>query len=98
MSQNLSQEKIQMPSFQISLSPRRRAAARFVSSVRRALQKALVEEHLTRGLTQASIARELKVNRSVSNRQLRGEKDITLGRVAEIAYALGRKATLELRE
>jgi transcriptional regulator with XRE-family HTH domain len=59
--------------------------------VRRELQKALAEEHQNRGLTQSEIARAIGVHRSVVNRELRGFKDITLGRVAELAYAMGRK-------
>lgn len=40
-----------MPSFQISIEPNRRAAARFVGQVRRALQKALMEEKKKSGMT-----------------------------------------------
>lgn len=85
-----------MASFQITLTPTRRAAGRFISSVRRALLEALVEEKKTRGLTQAQIARELNVHRSVINRELRGFKDISVGRIAELAWVLGREAKLEL--
>lgn len=85
-----------MTSFRITISPTRRAAARFVSYVRRSLQQALVEEGRVRGLTQSDIARALDVHRSVINRELRGEKDITLGRVAEIAFVLGRKPQFAL--
>ena len=77
-----------MVSFQISLTPSRRAAGRFINEVRRKLQKALVEEAERTGLTQSDIARELNVHRSVINRELRGYKDITLGRVAELAHAM----------
>lgn len=87
-----------MPSFQIAVEPNRRAAARFVQQVRRALQKAYVEEQQQRGLSQAEIARLLKVNRSVINRELKGFKDITLGRVAELAWAMGRKPTFSITE
>jgi len=88
----------QMPSFQITLSPSKRAAGRFVYRVRRALQKALAEEQERRGLNQSAVARAIGVHRSVVNRELRGGKDITLGRVAELAWALGRRAVLELPE
>lgn len=87
-----------MPSFQITLSPSKRVSGRFVYAVRRGLQKALAEEGKKRGLTQAAIAKAIGVNRSVINRELRGEKDITLGRVAELAWALGRKAVLSFPE
>jgi hypothetical protein len=80
-----------MTSFQITLTPSRRAAARFIGQVRRALQKAYVEEQLQRGLSQTDIARLLKVHRSVINRELKGLKDMTLGRVAELSWAMGRQ-------
>lgn len=87
-----------MPSFQITLRPSKRAAGRFVNNVRRKLLLALSEESAKRGLTQTDIAREIGVHRSVINRELRGQKDITLGRVAELASAMGRKVDLELPE
>jgi hypothetical protein len=87
-----------MPSFQITLSPSKRVSGRFVYAVRRGLLNALAEESKKRGLTQAEIARAIGVNRSVINKELRGEKDMTLGRVAELAWALGRKAILTFPE
>lgn len=87
-----------MPSLQITISPDKRAAARFIGSVRRAIQKAYVEEQRKRGLSQSDIARELQVHRSVINRELRGFKDLTLGRVAQFAWVLGRKPTFNLEE
>ncbi|MGJ4996220.1 helix-turn-helix domain-containing protein [Bradyrhizobium sp. HKCCYLS3077] len=87
-----------MMSFQIAISPNRRAATRFIGEVRRELQKAYVEEQQQRGLSQSEIARLLKIHRSVINRELKGVKDITLGRVAELAWALGRKARFSLEE
>lgn len=87
-----------MTSFQISLTPSRRAATRFIGSVRRALQKALVDEGKKSGLTQAEVARRIGVHRSIINRELRGVENLSLGRVAELAWAMGRKPTLELVE
>ncbi len=87
-----------MPSFQISITPSRRVAARFVSGVRRALLKALEEENKKSGLKQADLARAIKVHRSIINRELRGQKDMTLGRVAELCWALGRVPTFSLPE
>ena len=87
-----------MPSYRIAIDPNRRAAARFVGQVRRALQKAFVEEQQARGLTQAEIARQLKVNRSVIHRELKGFKDITLGRIGELAWAMGRKPSFSVEE
>lgn len=85
-----------MPSFQISITPSRREAARFVTAVRRTILKALEQEMKKRGLKQADIARSLNVHRSVINRELRGAKDLTLGRVAELGWALDRKPFFDL--
>lgn len=87
-----------MTSFQITLKPTKRAAGRFVYGVRRALQKALAEEKQKRNLTQTAVAKMIGVHRSVINRELVGKKDMTLGRVAELACALGRKAQITFPE
>lgn len=86
----------QMTSFQIAIKPSRRAAGRFVSRVRTALQRALVEEGERRGVNQSKIAEEIGVHRSVISRELNGRQDITLGRVAELASALGREIEFAL--
>lgn len=82
-----------MTSFRITISPSRRAAARFVSDVRRQLLRTLTEEK-PNGVSQSAIARLLDVHRSVISRELRGGRDITLGRVAELAWAMGRQAQI----
>ena len=87
-----------MTSFQISLTPSRRAAARFVTRVRREVQKALAEENAKTGITQSEIARKIGVHRSVIHREIRGNEDLTLGRLAELAWALGRQPLFLLRE
>lgn len=85
-----------MTSFQIVISPSRRAAGRFISRVRRALQKALVEEGERHGVNQSQIADAIGVHRSVISRELNGRRDITLGRIAELAWALGREIEFNL--
>jgi transcriptional regulator with XRE-family HTH domain len=87
-----------MSSFQISISQHRRAAGRFIGAVRRAIQRAFVEENKRTGLTQSEIARRLGVHRSVISRELNGRKDLTLGRVAELAWAMGRNANFSLEK
>lgn len=77
-----------MPSFRITVSPKRRAAARFISTVRRAFQRAVAEERAKGGINQSEIGRRLDVHRSVISRELRGIQDMTLGRVGELAWAL----------
>lgn len=85
-----------MTSFQIAISPSKRAAGRFVSKVRRALQRALVEEQAISGINQSMVAEAIGVHRSVVSRELNGRQDITLGRVAELAWAMGREIEFQL--
>jgi transcriptional regulator with XRE-family HTH domain len=87
-----------MSSFQITITPSERASGRFISRVRRAIQKALAEETQRRGITQSDIARAIGINRSVVSREIRGHKDLTLGRVGQLAWALGRVPSFELLE
>ncbi|MBR1148369.1 helix-turn-helix transcriptional regulator [Bradyrhizobium sp. AUGA SZCCT0431] len=87
-----------MTSFQITIEPHQRAAGRFIGSVRRGLQKAYAEAKKNNGLKQSDIARTIGVHRSVINRELTGLKDMTLGRVAELAHILGRKAVISFPE
>jgi hypothetical protein len=85
-----------MPSYQISLTPTKRAAGRFIAAVRREIQKAFAEERACSGMTQAAIANALEVHRSVIHRQIVGHENLTLGRVGEIACVLGRDIVFHL--
>jgi transcriptional regulator with XRE-family HTH domain len=87
-----------MTSFQITIDPHTRAAGRFIGNVRRGLQKAYAEAKKNNGLKQTDIARALGVHRSVVNRELTGLKDMTLGRVAELAFLMGKKAVINFHE
>lgn len=75
-------------SFRILSDPRQRFASRFIARVRDELMRALMVEKSQRGLTQAELARKLGVNRSVINKELSGKANLTLRRVAELAWAL----------
>jgi 1,6-anhydro-N-acetylmuramate kinase len=57
-----------------------------------------VLESKERGLKQTDIARTIGVHRSVIHRQLQGHEDITLSRVAELAYAMGRRVVIDFPE
>ncbi len=81
-------------SFQISIQPSRQAAARFVDRVRHTLLKAVMES----GISQSEIARALGVHRSVIHRELKGYQDLTIGRAAELAWAIGKRAAFTLEE
>ena len=74
-----------------------RRIARFIGKVHRELQDALEHEKKTRGLTQQQIASLLNVNRSVINREFLGGGNLTLRRLAELAWALGWEIVFELR-
>ncbi len=80
-------------SFRISVRPSRRAAIRLVSDVREQLTIAL-EEAKAGGRTQADVARELDVNRSVIHRFVSGSRDMMVGTLAEVAWALDREVTI----
>lgn len=82
-------------SYQITLAPNRKAAARFIGKVRRRLQRGLAENP---NVTRSQIARELGVHRSVITRQLQGHADMSLGRAAELAWAMGYRSKFELEK
>ena len=77
-------------SFELSISAKDRAVGRFVGAVRKALLVGAIEEKERSGITQQAIATIIGVHRSVINRLLKGEANLTLRSVGEIAWALGR--------
>lgn len=84
-----------MTSLRTLVSPNRRAAARFVGQTRRRLQQALdARPHVKR----TNIADALGVHRSVITKHFNGTQDMTLGRAAELAWALGYQADFVLRD
>jgi transcriptional regulator with XRE-family HTH domain len=85
-----------MTFFRFDIDPRSRMAGRFIGRVRRELLKAIKEEKRG-GLTQQELARRLETRRSDINRQLSGEAEITLRSLADLAWALDREVTVELR-
>jgi transcriptional regulator with XRE-family HTH domain len=85
-----------MTFFRFDIDIRSRVAGRFLGRVRRELLKAIVEEKRD-GLTQQELARRLDARRSDINRQLSGEAEITLRSIADLAWALDREVTVELR-
>jgi ribosome-binding protein aMBF1 (putative translation factor) len=85
-----------MTFFQFDIGARSRKAARLIGRVRRELLKAVIEERRA-GLTQQELASRLETRRSIINRQLSGEAEITLRGLADLAWALDREITVELR-
>src|ERR1700744_1289091 len=85
-----------MTFFRVDIDARSRTAGRFIGRVRRELLKAITEEK-GEGLTQQDLALRLDSQRSNINRQLSGESEITLRSLADLAWALDREITFELR-
>jgi hypothetical protein len=75
-----------------------RKVGRFVGHVRAELQKALVAEKAERHLTQQQIATIIGTSRQVINRQIMGFENLSLRRVAELAWALGWEIVFYLRK
>lgn len=76
-------------SYELNIDPKRRAAGRFIGSVRKELIGAALDEKTNNRVTQQTIANRLGVNKSVISRLLRGESNLTLRTIAELAWALG---------
>ena len=85
-----------MTFFRFDIDARSRKAARLMGRVRRELLKAVMEERGA-GLTQQQLAQRLQAQRTTINRQLSGETEITLRALADLAWALDREITVELR-
>jgi len=76
-------------SYELRIDPKKRAASRFIGKVRKALVAAAIEEKQTSGMTQKDLAEAIDVHRSVITRMLKGESNLTLRSVGELAWALG---------
>lgn len=70
-------------SYRMRLSERSRKAGRFISRVHRDIQKAFTES----GMKQQELAQKLGVDRSIVNRRLSGEANLTLRSLADLAWA-----------
>ncbi|MGH6761364.1 MAG: helix-turn-helix domain-containing protein [Phyllobacterium sp.] len=82
-------------SYKLRIPPKDRASGRFIALVRKALISAAMDE---KGVSQQSIANKLGVNRSVVNRLLRGESNLTLRSIGELAWALEYKPSFKLEK
>ena len=86
-----------MTSYHFDIGGRAQKAGRFIARVRDELLKVLSEKKRD-GLTQQALAKRLGVNRSVINRQLSGESNLTLRSLADLAWALDMELSFELRQ
>lgn len=78
-------------SYQLKIDPKSRRAARFISQLQKKIHSVLVES----GKTQQQVAEILGVDRSVVNRRLKGNANLTARSIAEFAYAFDKKIILE---
>jgi transcriptional regulator with XRE-family HTH domain len=85
-------------SFQFDIGGRARNAGRFIGRVRDELLKALSERKKDGKLTQQELATKLDVHRSLINRQLSGESNLTLRSLADLAWAMDMEITFELKK
>jgi transcriptional regulator with XRE-family HTH domain len=85
-----------MTFYRFDIDARSRKAGRLIGRIRSELLKALTEEKRA-GLTQQELARRLEMGRSVLNRQLSGESNLSLRSLADLAWALDREIAFELR-
>jgi len=76
--------------------PRRRDRAHFLGDIFAALNRAFQEEVEQSGLTKAEIANRLGVHRSVITRRLSGEGNMTFETLHDMAWAMGRRVTIDL--
>jgi hypothetical protein len=84
--------------YMYDIGERSRKVSRFIGHVRAELRRALVAEKASRKITQQKIATMIGTNRSVINREIMGFENLTLRRVAELAWALGWDIVFELRK
>lgn len=76
-------------SYELKIDPKKRAGSRFIGKVRKTLISAAIDEKDASGINQQQLATALGVNRSVISRMLKGEGNLTLRTIGEIAWALG---------
>ena len=87
-----------MTSFHFDIGGRARNAGRFIGRVRGELLRALSERKSEGGLSQEALARKLDTERSLINRQLSGESNLTLRSLADLAWAMDLEISFELKK
>jgi transcriptional regulator with XRE-family HTH domain len=83
-------------SFSLNIAPTQRAGSRFIAKVRKAMLMAALDEKKN-GVSQTSIAKALGVDKAVVSRLLRGQSNLTLRTIGEIAHVLGYEPEFKMR-
>ena len=81
-------------SYRININRKSLKSARFISH----LQKTIQLYFINSGMTQQDVAEKLGVNRSVINKRLKGNANLTARSIAEFAYAFDKEPVIEFRE
>lgn len=87
-----------MTSFHFDIGSRARNAGRFIARVQNELLRAIAEKKKESKFSQQSLANKLKVHRSLINRQLTGEANLTLRSLADLAWAMDLEIAVELKK
>lgn len=82
-------------SFPSKITPREKRVARVIRETRNKLLHVFESEKEQHRFTQAQLARELGVDRSVVNRRLTGQENLTLRSLAELADVLNHQLCVE---
>jgi transcriptional regulator with XRE-family HTH domain len=85
-------------SFHFDIGSRARHAGRFIGRVRGELLRALSLRKSEGGLPQQVLAEKLGIQRSLINRQLAGEANLTLRSLADLAWAMDMEISFELKK
>ena len=85
-------------SFTLDIHPEKMASAEFISEVGMELREALLHQKSENQLTQQELAARLGVNKSRINRCFSGFANLTIGTIAELAWALGYTPTFKLEK
>jgi hypothetical protein len=84
--------------FHFDIGERARHAGRFIGRVRGEPLRALSERKSEIGFSQQGLAQKLDAKRSLINRQLSGEANLTLRSLADLAWAMDMEISFELKK
>jgi transcriptional regulator with XRE-family HTH domain len=84
--------------FHFDIGERARYAGRFIGRVRGELLRALNARRSEIGFSQQGLAQKLEAERSLINRQLSGEANLSLRSLADLAWAMDMEISFELKK
>lgn len=85
-----------MKSSSLRIDKRRRTFSRLLGQIQHVLNQALDEEHATRGLTRAEMARAIGRDKAFITKKLTGTSNMTLESLSELAFSLDRDIRISL--